>query len=148
MPRTLSPQSELEFEELTAFLRFYLVEIKGNSAALLQQSATEIIEKFGRSKALAGLRQATNDTIEELTGASDEAVALIDQALAERGLVSFTELRRRYSAHYKRLLKRGSIRDETEFHLVSGIVSDASAKMPGEERVQLQRMIDAYERDA
>ena len=148
MPRALSPESEKEFDELTGFLHFYLVECKSNSAALVEQSAAEIVEKYGRGKALVGLRQATNDAMEELADARDEAVALLDRALTERGLVSFSELRRRYSARYRRLLKRGSIRSDTEFYLVSGIVSEVSTKIPGEELAQLQRMIEAYERDA
>jgi hypothetical protein len=142
----MSPEREREFEELTAFLRFYLVERRGVSAAAFDESAAGIAEEFGRSKALVGLRQAVNDTIEELSSVKGEAIALLETALAERGLVSFAELRRRYSAQYQRVLKRGAIRNETEFYLVSGVVSDLSAEIPAEERSHLQLMLSAYER--
>jgi hypothetical protein len=148
MPRALSPQAAAEYEELNAFLRFYLAVCKGADISLFEKSAAEIEEKYGRGRALLGLRQAVNDTIEELAGANSEAIELLDTSLAERGLVSFSELRRRYSAKYKALLKRGHIRNDTEFYLVSGVASDLSAKVSEEERSQLQRMIEAYERDA
>jgi len=148
MPRPLSPQAAVEYEELSAFLRFYLVVLKGRDVALFEQSAAEIEEEFGRSKALIGLRQAVNDTIEELAGANREAIELLDRSLTERGLVSFSELRRRHSAQYKRLLKRGIIQNDAEFHMVSAVASDLSANVSDEERGQLQRMIEAYERDA
>jgi hypothetical protein len=148
MPRALSPEKEREFEELTGFLRFYLVHCEGLSEAAFNQGSAEIAEKFGRSKALVGLRQAVNDTIEELAHANSEAVAALDRALSERGFVSFSELRRRYSADYKRLLERGNIRNDTEFYLVSGVVSDLAADIPAGERAQLQLMLETYERVA
>ncbi len=148
MPRSFSPQAAAEYEELSAYLRFYFVVCKSVDAALFEKSSAEIKEKFGPSKALIGLRQAVNDTIEDLAEASSESIGLLDRSLAERGHVSFSELRRRYSAHYKRLLKRGLIRNDTEFYIVSGVASDLSTKVSDEERVQLQRMIEVYERDA
>ena len=145
MPKALSSKSEKESEELNGFLRFYLVECKHLSTAEFEKGAADIVAKYGRSKALLGLRQAVNDTMEELSDASNELVGLLDQSLAERGLVSFSELRRRYSSQYKRLLKRGNVKNDSEFYLASGIVSDLSTEISDEERVQLQRMIEVYE---
>ena len=148
MARVMSPQREKEFTELDGFLRFYLVQIKGLSETLFDEGAAEIALKYGRSKALDGLRQAVNDTVEDLSAASPEAIRLLDQALAEKGLVSFSSLRRRYSSQYKRVLKRGAITNETEFYLLSGIVSDLSTDISDEERRQLQEVLEAYERAA
>ena len=148
MARALSPQAAAEYEELGAFLRFYLVVCKGADISLFEKSIATIEERFGRSKALIGLRQAVNDTIEELAGANSEAIQRLNASLTERGLVSFSELQLRYSARLKSLLRRGHIRNDTEFYLVSGVASDLSANVSESERGQLQRMLETYERDA
>ncbi|MGH8491836.1 MAG: hypothetical protein ACRERR_01835 [Moraxellaceae bacterium] len=146
MARLLSPEKEAEYEELHGFLRFYLVELKGVSGAEYDQGTIDIAEKFGRSKALVGLRQAINDIFEELSDANSEVIALLDQTLSAKGLVLFSELHRRYSNQYKRLIKRGAIRNDTEFYLASGIVCDLTASISSEERAKLQFMMEAYER--
>ena len=148
MPKPLSSQAAAECEELNAFLRFYGVVYKGADLALFEKITAEIDAKFGPNKALVGLRQAVNDIIEDLAVANDEAVATLNQALSERGLVSFSELRRRYSSQYKRLLKRGIIKNDTEFYIASGVATDLASRVPEEERARLQRMIEAYEGDA
>jgi hypothetical protein len=148
MSRALSSKAAAEFEDLSAFLRFYLLVRKHTDLSLFDKGVAEIEEKFGKGKALIGLRQAVNDVIEELANADEEAVSVLDLALSERGLVSISELRRRYSSRYKRLLKRGTIKDDTEFYLASGIASDLASQVSDEERSQLQLMIEAYEREA
>ena len=145
MPSVRSPQSIMEYEELDSFLRFYLVAFKDVDIALIEKTSLEIEEKFGRSKALVGLRQAVNDIIEEFTHADEEVIRALNRALSAEGLVTFSELRRRYSAQYKRILKRGNIKNDTEFYIVSSIVSDLGAQVPDEERSKFQRMIEVYE---
>jgi hypothetical protein len=146
MARALSPQNAAEFEQLDGYLRFYVVYCKRQSESVYEQSLAAIVKEFGRSKALVGLRQAVNDTLEDLAHANAEAIELLDQALTERGLVSFSSLRRRYSAQYKRLLKRGIIRNDTEFYMASGVASDLAADVPDNERTKLQEMVQVYER--
>lgn len=70
----------------------------------------------------------------------------VDKTLAAAGLVTLSELRRRYSSSYQRILKRRSIKTDTEYYLVNGLVVDLASSLSVEERERLQAMIDAYAR--
>ncbi|KRD47899.1 hypothetical protein ASE52_10815 [Acidovorax sp. Root275] len=104
-----------------------------------------IIEQHGKSKALEGLRQAANDVIEELSGKRAAGVAALDEALHASGLITASEVRRRYASSYKRITKRGTIRNDTEYYLINGIVVDLASAISDEERATLQRLLDRYE---
>ena len=104
-----------------------------------------IIEQHGKSKALEGLRQAANDVIGELSGKRAAGVAALDEALHASGLITASEVRRRYASSYKRITKRGTIRNDTEYYLINGIVVDLASAISDEERATLQRLLDRYE---
>jgi 2-polyprenyl-3-methyl-5-hydroxy-6-metoxy-1,4-benzoquinol methylase len=70
---------------------------------------TGIVAEYGRSTALEGLKQAVNDTVEHLNDKSAEFVQCMDEKLREQGIVTFSEVRRRYSSSFKRILKRGNL---------------------------------------
>jgi hypothetical protein len=151
MPRVMSPQREQEFKELSAFTEFYWTQVKGIDPASPihpTNALQQIVEQFGRSKALEGLRQATNDALEELSGRPAEVIEAFDASLRSLGIVTLSELRRRHSSSYKRIVKRGVIRTETEYHLVNGIVVDTASAVTAAERSELQRLLEAYEGNA
>jgi hypothetical protein len=104
-----------------------------------------VTEQFGKSKALVGLRQAANDTIEETSSWSIEARSILDDALKSAGIVTMSEIARQYSAKYKRIVKRGVIRDETEYYLVYAVLIAQGNSVADDERAHLQKLIDAYE---
>ncbi len=56
-----------------------------------------------------------------------------------------SEIARRYSSSYKRIIKRGHVRNETEYYVVNGILIDQGNAISDEERAHLQKLIDAYE---
>jgi len=148
MARQMSPECEQEFEELRAFVDFCTTNIFGlspDNPAHVSHTLQGIVEKFGKSKALNGLRQAANDAIEATGGFSPERVAQLDSALQEKGILTLSEMRRRHSSTYKRILKRGHIKTETEYHLINGIVVDNTALLMPPERTSLQNMLIAYE---
>lgn len=116
------------------------------SSGSLATVCAGIVEQYGKSKALEGLRQAANDIIEDLSDRPATGVAALDEALRAAGLLTASEVRRRYASSYKRIVKRGSIRDDTEYYLVNGIVVDLGNATPDEERAMLQRLLEAYER--
>ena len=150
MSRPMSPDREREFRELSAFIDFYSSNVqKIDPANSIHPTNVlkQIADEFGRSKALEGLRQATNDVIEELSGKPTDVVS-IDSSLQSLGLVTVSELRRRYGASYKRIVKRGAIRTETEYHLINGIVVDLTSAITDTERSVLQRLLEAYEGNA
>lgn len=105
----------------------------------------DIVQQYGKSKALEGLRQAANDIIEDLSGRPVEGVVALDEALRAHGIVTASEVRRRYASSYKRIVKRGSIRNDTEYYLLNGIVVDFGSGIPDDERSVLQKLLDAYE---
>ena len=148
MTRPLSPDREREFQELLAFVSFYTTHVSGvtpTSTFSIQTVCAGIIEQHGKSRALEGLRQAANDIIEELSDKQATGVAALDEALRASGLITASEVRRRYASAYKRILKRGTIRNDTEYYLINGIVVDLGNGISDEEGLTLQRLLDSYE---
>jgi hypothetical protein len=148
MTRPFSPDREREFQELLAFVSFCATHVSGvtpTSTSSIETVCAGIIEQHGKSKALEGLRQAANDVIEDLSGKRAAGVAALDEALHASGLITASEVRRRYASSYKRITKRGIIRNDTEYYLVNGIVVDRGNSISDEERATLQRLLDIYE---
>jgi len=144
----MSPDREREFSELHSFVDFYATNVKGidpSSPIHPSNAGKEIVAKFGRSKALEGLRQAVNDTLEELADKPAEYIALLDAALNDANIRTSSELRRGYASSYRRVVKRGSIRNETEYHMIHGVVVDLGNSASAEERESLQRMLETFE---
>ena len=148
MPRALALNKQKEYEELSKFIAFFATHCKGvdptwafHPAANLQV----VQELLGMSKALEGARQAINDALEDTRHVTPEYLARLDSTLAEQGIVTLSELRRRYSRQYKTILKRGSIRNETEYYLFKGVLDDGNADITSEERSVLQSLSDSYE---
>ena len=147
MPRPLSAAREREFQELYAFVDFYFTQVKkpfANSPKMADV-CVDIVEQYGRSKALEGLRMATNDILEELGRVPSIQVDSLDEAFCRAGLVSLSELRRRYSSSFKRIVKRGRVQDDTEYYLLNGVVVDQSNNIDSTERAVLQRLLETYE---
>ncbi|KQW54156.1 hypothetical protein ASC92_22780 [Variovorax sp. Root411] len=129
-----------------SFYSTHVWRVDATSSVSLATVCAGIVEQYGKSKALEGLRQAANDIIEDLSVRPATGVAALDEALRAAGLLTASEVRRRYASSYKRIMKRGSIRDDTEYYLVNGIVVDLGNATPDEERAMLQRLLDTYER--
>lgn len=148
MARPMSPEREKEYEELLAFLDFHskhLVKRHPTGGFDLITEAKRIAEKYGMSKGLEGLRQAVNDVLEELSDLTPESVMLVNEALRGASLRTLSELRRKYDATYRNVLRRGSIKTEMEYYLVNEFVVNLTSDIPSEERKILQEMVEAYE---
>lgn len=144
----MSPEREIEFGELRAFVNFFATNILGISPDTdihPARTIEHIIRTYGKSKALAGLRQAVNDTIEETSNWNLEARAILDKALKDANIVTLSTLIRRYAGMYKRILKRGKIRCDTEYYVVNCMLIDQGNDISDEERGRLQELVDAYE---
>src|SRR5262245_58055289 len=123
----MSAKREREYQELFAFVDFCATKVMGIAPANPNHPTNvgrRLVAEVGKSKALEGLRQATNDIVELLTDRPPEYVRALDAALLKAHVISASEVRRRYASAYKRVVKRGSIRNETEYYLVNGIVGD------------------------
>jgi hypothetical protein len=147
----MSPEREREYSELHAYLDFYSTHVSGidpNDPIHPTNVGIRIVAEYGRSKALDGLKQAVNDTVEELSDQPPEYVQKLDAALREEGILTFSEIRRRYASSYKRIVKRGVIRTETEYYLIAGVLADYSSLVTYEERALLESLVAQYEQRA
>jgi hypothetical protein len=70
------------------------------------------------AKARSGLAMAIGDTIEATEGWPGERVAAVDHLLEREGLPSLTEMRLRFSKVIRRVVGRGSIKNEVEYYAV------------------------------
>jgi hypothetical protein len=151
MPRQMSPEREREYAELHAFLDFYSTHVSGidqSNPVHPTNVGRRIVEEYGRSKAIDGLKQAVNDTVEALSNQPLEYVQRLDAALRERGIITFSEVRRRYASSYRRILKRGKIKSETEYYIIAGVLADFTPMASDEERAVLSRLVAQYEQGA
>jgi hypothetical protein len=55
-----------------------------------------------------------------------------------------SEVRQRYSTKYLQILKRGTIRSETEYYLVKGIVDGGGIEPGATDVTQLQAMMNDF----
>jgi hypothetical protein len=148
----MSPEREREYAELQGYIDFYATHVWGiapEDPAHPTNAGKHIVAKFGRSKALEGLRQAVNDTVEDLKGRTPEEIRNLDASLRKQGHPTSSEIRRRYSSAYKRILKQGKLKTETEYYLAAAVLSDVSSLANDDERLLLNRLVAQYEgRDA
>jgi hypothetical protein len=107
-------------------------------------ASLELLEKKSMKKAFDGLRQAINDCVEMSFHLDHAEVERLDSQLRGRGIVTLSELRRRYSKEYAKVVSRRQIRNETEYHLVRNIHNDPTEKMRKEFEL-LERMISDWE---
>lgn len=146
----MSPEREREYAELNAYLDWYSTNVSGIDPAdpiHPTNVGKRIVAEYGKSKALDGLKQAVNDTVEELVDQPPDYIERLDKSLREAGLVTFSEVRRRYASSYKRILKRGSIKNDTEYYLIAGVLADFTTSADDDERATLEQLVSAYERE-
>jgi hypothetical protein len=147
----MSPEREREYAELNAYLDWYSTNVSGIDPANPIHPTNvgkRIVAEYGKSKALDGLKQAVNDTVEELIDQPPDYIGKLDETLREAGLLTFSEVRRRYASSYKRILKRGSIKNDTEYYLIAGVLADFTTSADDDERATLGQLISEYERNA
>lgn len=66
------------------------------------------LEKESMANARRGVQMAINDIVENSSGWTAEQVAEADARFAAQGTVTLSEIRRRYSKKYAKILKRGA----------------------------------------
>lgn len=147
----MSPEKEREYEILEAYLdafATYIWKIDPAEAYHPTNAGKKIVEQYGKSKALEGLRQAVNDTVQELTGRSPAYLARVDEILSSCGVLTFSEIYRRHTTKYKKILKCSKLKTETEYYLAKGMLDDLDSIASPEERATLAKLIADYEQRA
>lgn len=143
----MQDEFELEYAKLKAFLSFYVdryFSVDSLSPDKRPIASFEALEKKSMKLAFDGLRQAINDSVEMSLHFDREEVEKFDSQLRSRGIVTLSELRRRYSKSYAKIMKRGRIKNETEYHLIRNVLHDPTEKA-AEERELLAKLISDYE---
>jgi CBS-domain-containing membrane protein len=147
----MTPERESEYNELLGYVGLFATaiwQIDPTSETHPVNVMKRVVQQFGKSKALVGLRQAANDTVEETSHWNLEAKAVVDETCRAAGVVTLSEITRRYSAIYKRIMKRGFIKNETEYDVVNGILVDQGSAISDDERTCLQRLTESFEKKA
>jgi hypothetical protein len=139
---------ETEYGQLKAFLVAFMERFLPSVTVPPEHhpvARLELLEKTSMSKAERALGIALNDMLEGTWRFSPDEVAAIDGDFSARGIITLSEMRRRYSRQFRIVLKRGRIRTRKEFYLVSGILASFTADANEDERRQLGEMVAAYE---
>ncbi|MGY3445013.1 hypothetical protein [Bradyrhizobium sp. USDA 4473] len=136
-----------EYAQLKDFFSFYVhMRMKASPPEEPQRALDnlESLEKKSLRIALQGLRQAINDCVEESWHFDPAKVASLDAELINRGIITLSELRRRYSRGYAKVLKRGRVKNDTEFYLLQNVINDPTEKSP-EEHELLAKLLSDYD---
>ena len=143
----MQEEVELEYAKMKDFLSFYAERyLKAESLSPDKQpiAGLEALEKKSMKMAFAGLRQTINDCVEMSLHFDHEEVEKLDSQLRSRGIVTLSELRRRYSKSYAKIMKRSRIKNETEYYLLRNVLFDPTEKT-SDERKLLEKLISDYE---
>lgn len=95
------------------------------------------------AKARQGLGMAINDLLEMTHDWSDGKVQELDSALCFNGLPSLTEMRIRFSKTLRRVVTRGSIKNDVEYYAVR-----IAADLTDSEQSDLSALLSVYEAQA
>jgi hypothetical protein len=144
----MSEAREREWRELFAFFEYWVtrfpVGVRREDPAHPLNYVNVVIQKYGRSGALEGLKQAVGDILESSSGLKGQSLIDLDEQLVAAGVVSLSRLRYRYWSKVRKVLKRGCIRSETEYHLLKALADDLSNDISDDERSTIDRLIHAF----
>jgi hypothetical protein len=144
----MNPEREKEYIELDKFTEYYatyVLNIPRDKTYHPSEELIRITNEYGKSKALEGLKQATNDTIEDTSDWNIEKVKRIDSILRENGIIILSELRIKYWSKYKKILKNGKIKNDTEYYIIKAVLCDSPININSEEERILNELIRVYE---
>ena len=137
-----------QYQELKKFLGFFSIRYMGLQEDTLGNKlivAFDDLEKSAPARAADGLVMVINDCIEMSCDWTREKVAALDAELKKRSLITLTDLRYRYSRQYARVVKRARISNDEEYYLLKGVVDGGSLELSADEKIVLDKMIEAYE---
>jgi len=151
MPRSVSPERQLEYDALKRFFVHWETHLTPCRVFELNHphNPINVLDAFERnvgiSQALPGLKQAVNDALECCEEFTPDQIARADASLAEVGAPTLTQLWRLRSRQYQAILRRGHLRNDTEFYLTTSILSDTATPLTAQEHETLSTMVASYE---
>ena len=102
------------------------------------------LEAKSMARARQGLRMAIGDIVEMTENYSQQQIATIDRALTAGGLPTLSEVRARFWSKIAAILKRGAVRNETDYHALRNVIDT----MTGDDNAAAWRLLAAYEQRA
>lgn len=90
--------------------------------------ALDLLAKTAPGKARDGLGMAIGDLVEITSGWPEQQVLAMDQTLTAEGLPSLSDVRFRCSKAVQRVVRRGWIKDQAEYHAVPNAVEQAGVR--------------------
>lgn len=126
MVKPVSPDAE--YERMKRFMSIFSTDAMGVAAdsECHPLRVLEAIEAKSPANAKKGLRMAVNDMVEACERRSPDYVARLDAHLAANDAMTLSEARNLFSKGLRAVLKRASIRTETEYYLVRNAVESAA----------------------
>jgi hypothetical protein len=143
-----SPSMDLQVEYLA--LKSFVFAFPGLDTELPASNSFQVFNALEAyevpllKRDLAGMKMAINDCICASSHWSSGFVFAADAALRQRGILTLSEVRRRYSKGVAKILVRGRIKSEVEHYLVDGILADSACEISKEERASLEYMSESY----
>ncbi|WP_440224861.1 hypothetical protein ACQQ2N_06380 [Dokdonella sp. MW10] len=151
MPRRPSDEKIARYEALKRFFVHWVMHVSPspfhdaahphhpvNMLAMIERKASF-------SQALSGLRQAVNDSLEAAEDWTADRIRAADASLAGVGAPTLTELLVSRSKTTRAILRRGHLRSEAEYYLVSAVVADMNSSRPADELERMGEMLSAFE---
>lgn len=140
-----------EYPALKAFFRFFsdhFIHTDHLAPALRPLALIEASEPGAPAQASSSLRMAINDCLEMSAHWPPVEVSALDARLRGQGLLTLSQVRQRHWGRYAAVLKRELIRNQLEYELVLGVLSDEALLSTLDERRQLETLVRAYEGSA
>ena len=136
-----------EFEKLKLFFRLYVKWFIPDEQRLhgFDFRLDEFLANLPFSKAKNGLQMAVNDIIEMSCDWPLERVIEADDRFLEAGSYSLSEVRKKYSTKYKKIMKKGFLASDVELYFLKGILDAGNIDLDLSERERLEEMIRAFE---
>ncbi len=140
--------TEANYADVKSFVAAFLERLPLASIIGNEQHPIVILESTERksmAQARRGLEMMLNDMLEMSRFISPGELKEMDAEFVSRGIVSLSEMRRRYGSHYRRILKRGRILNEEEYYLMAGVIASARDELTDEEATKLDAMLFNFE---
>ncbi len=109
------------------------------------QGVLTAAERRGRRVPLAGLKQAAHDQVSWFRSMSRESVREADAYLRNRGAITITAMTAQVRRIVPNVLKRGRIRDDEEFYILTELLNDVASGLVGRDRKQAEKLVRDYE---
>jgi hypothetical protein len=102
-------------------------------------------QRSRRPLPLSGLRQALGDILEDALEFAPDQIVRADAVLREAGAPTLTQMLLRRAGIFRAIVRRGRLRNDTEFYLVTAALQDTAADLGDAGAATLNRLVADYE---